>query len=149
MRVCWVTRCVQLFATLWNVACLSGSSVHGIFQARILEWLATFSSRDSSWTKDQTLISWVFCIGRQILNHWETWEDHMYASVQFSSVLSHVRLFVTPWTAARQASLSITNARSLPNSCPSSRWCRSAISSSVVPFSSHLWSSLWCVGSFR
>ena len=33
----------------------------------------------------------------------------------FSSVqsLSHVRLFVTPWTAARQASLSITNSRSL------------------------------------
>ena len=35
--------------------------------------------------------------------------------VQFSSVqlLSHVRLFATPWTAARQASLSITNSRSL------------------------------------
>ena len=35
--------------------------------------------------------------------------------VQFSSVQSliHVRLFVTPWTAARQASLSITNSRSL------------------------------------
>ena len=35
---------------------------------------------------------------------------------QFSSVqsLSHVRLFMTPWTAARQASLSITNSRSLP-----------------------------------
>ena len=34
----------------------------------------------------------------------------------FSSVqpLSHVRLFVTPWTAARQASLSITNSRSPP-----------------------------------
>ena len=34
----------------------------------------------------------------------------------FSSVqsLSHVRLFVTPWTAARQASLSITNSQSLP-----------------------------------
>ena len=34
---------------------------------------------------------------------------------QFSSVqsLSHVRLFVTPWTAARQASLSIINSRSL------------------------------------
>ena len=33
---------------------------------------------------------------------------------QFSSVqsLSHVRLFVTPWAAARQASLSITNSRS-------------------------------------
>ena len=35
---------------------------------------------------------------------------------QFNSVqlLSHVRLFVTPWTAERQASLSITNSRSLP-----------------------------------
>ena len=38
------------------------------------------------------------------------------ASVQFSSVqsLSRVRLFVTPRTAAQQASLSITNSRSLP-----------------------------------
>ena len=36
--------------------------------------------------------------------------------VQFSSVqlLSHVQLFVTPWTAARQASLSITNSQSPP-----------------------------------
>ena len=36
--------------------------------------------------------------------------------VQFNSVqlLSHVQLFVTPWAAARQASLSITNSQSLP-----------------------------------
>ena len=36
--------------------------------------------------------------------------------LEFSSVqsLSHVQLFVTPWTAARQASLSITNSQSLP-----------------------------------
>ena len=33
-------------------------------------------------------------------------------SVQFSSVLSRVRLFATPWIAAHQASLSITNSRS-------------------------------------
>ena len=58
-------------------------------------------------------------------------------TLQFSSVqsLSHVRLFVTPWIAARQASLSITNSRS-SNSCPSSRWFHPAISSSVIPFSS-------------
>ena len=39
-----------------------------------------------------------------------------FVSVQFSSFqsLSRVRLFVTPRTAARQASLSITNSRSLP-----------------------------------
>ena len=37
-------------------------------------------------------------------------------SVQFSSVqsLSRVRLFATPWITARQASLSVTNSRSLP-----------------------------------
>ena len=39
----------------------------------------------------------------------------IYWFIQFSSVqsLSHVQFFVTPWTAARQASLSITNSRSL------------------------------------
>ena len=57
---------------------------------------------------------------------------------QFSSVqsLSRVWLFATPWITARQTSLSITNSRSSLNSCPSSRWCHPAISSSVIPFSS-------------
>ena len=36
-------------------------------------------------------------------------------SVSLVQSLSHVQLFVTPWTAARQASLSITNSRSLLN----------------------------------
>ena len=44
-------------------------------------------------------------------------------------------LFVTPWTAARQASLSITNSWSCSNSCPLSQWCHPTISSSVIPFS--------------
>ena len=56
----------------------------------------------------------------------------------FSSVqlLSHVWLFATPWTAAHQPSLSITNSRAYLNSCPLSRWCYPTISSSVVLFSS-------------
>ena len=58
---------------------------------------------------------------------------HFYCSVQS---LSRVWLFATPWIAACQASLSITNSRSYSNSCPSSWWCHPAISSSVVPFSS-------------
>ena len=40
-------------------------------------------------------------------------KSYVLTSVQFSS-LSHVRLFVTPWAAASQASLSITNSWSLP-----------------------------------
>ena len=57
--------------------------------------------------------------------------------LQFSSVQSliHVWLFATPWIAAHQASLSITNSWSLQNTCPSSRWCHPAVSSSVAPFS--------------
>ena len=58
---------------------------------------------------------------------------HSICSVQSPSC---VRLFVTPWITACQASLSITNSRAYPNSCPSSWWCHLTISSSVVPFSS-------------
>ena len=55
-------------------------------------------------------------------------------TVQFSSVqlFSHVQLFVTPWTAARQASLCFTNPRTCSNSCPLSRWCHPTNSSSVL-----------------
>ena len=58
--------------------------------------------------------------------------------IQFSSVQSLicVRLFATPWIAARQASPSITNSRVYSNSHPLSWWCSPAISSSVIPFSS-------------
>ena len=61
-------------------------------------------------------------------------------SQQFSSVqsLSHAWLFVTPRTAARQASLCINNSWNLLNSHPLSWWCRPTISSSVIPFSSCL-----------
>ena len=48
--------------------------------------------------------------------------------------LSHVRLFVTPWTAAHRASLSIANSWSLLKLM----WCHPTISSSVIPFSSCL-----------
>ena len=58
--------------TLWSVAC-HGYSVHGIFQARILEQVAISSSRWSSRPRDQTQIS---CIARQILYHWSTWQSN-------------------------------------------------------------------------
>ena len=50
--------------------------------------------------------------------------------------LSHVLLFATPWFAARQASLSITNSQSSLRLMSIDQWCHPAISSSVVPFSS-------------
>ena len=51
------------------------------------------------------------------------------------SHFSRVRLFATPGTAAHQASLSITNSRSLLKLMPIESVCHSTISSSVVPFS--------------
>ena len=61
--------------------------------------------------------AWGCCAIRQcpILRpvHTLTFTLFQFSSVQFSSVAQSCQLFVTPWTAACQASLSITNSRSL------------------------------------
>ena len=68
-------RHAQLFGIPWTVA-RQVPLVQGILWARILEWVATFSSRGSSQPRDWTRVS---CIGRQILYHWATWEaSHEY-----------------------------------------------------------------------
>ena len=48
-----------------------GSSVHGILQARILEWVAMASSRGSSRPRDQTQVS---CIAGRFFTMWASWE---------------------------------------------------------------------------
>ena len=47
------------------------SSVHGILQARILEWVAIPFSRGSSWPRDQT---WVSCTTGRFFTFWATKE---------------------------------------------------------------------------
>ena len=49
---------------------LPGSSVHGILQARILQWAAMPSSRGSSGPSDRTRVSYVSCTGRRVLYHY-------------------------------------------------------------------------------
>ena len=60
VRVHWVASVMFL----WDPLDCSppGSSVHGILQARILEWFAMPSSKESSWPRDQTCISCNSCI---------------------------------------------------------------------------------------
>ena len=54
LNLCWKVE-VKVLVTL---SCsLQGSSVHGIPQARILEWVAMPSSRGLSWPRDQTWVS--------------------------------------------------------------------------------------------
>ena len=68
----------------------------------------------------------------------------------FSSVqlLSHVRLFATPWTAVLRLTCSSWTPGAYSNSCPSSQWCHPTTSSSVTPFSSCL-QSFPASGSFQ
>ena len=44
------------------------------FPARILEWVAIFSSRGSSWLRNPTWLSSLSCTGRRLLYHWATGE---------------------------------------------------------------------------
>ena len=68
----------------------TGSSVHRIFQTRILEWVAISYSRRSSPPRDQTRVSCFSYIGRQILNHWAM------LLLLLLSHFSRVRLCATP-----------------------------------------------------
>ena len=80
--------------------------------------LCIYSQEHSQLVIHMSLFLFLLCIcsiKQSIVNYWvkNCW---MLSSVQFSSfqALSHIRLFVTPWIAARQASLSITSSWSPP-----------------------------------
>ena len=81
---------------------LPGSSVRGIFQAKVGK---------AKLTSAESIYPFVFLTGL----HLSIPDDCLSFLSAFSSVqwLSRIRLFATPWTAARQASLSITSSRSL------------------------------------
>ena len=64
-RVCSVTP--------WTVAHQAPLSMGLILQARILEWVAISYSRRFSQPRDQTRISCISCIGRQILYCYASW----------------------------------------------------------------------------
>ena len=67
--VCVCVKSLQSCSTLCDrMDCSSpGSSVHGILQARILEWASMPSSRGSSRPRDRTHVSYISCIDRCVL----------------------------------------------------------------------------------
>ena len=108
-----------------------GSSVHGILQARILEWLA-IPFLGSSWPRDWT---WVSCTGGRFFTIWATRAAIKHVSVQFSGSVMSDSLRPHESQHARPPCPSPTPGL-YSNSGPLSRWCHPAISSSVIPFSS-------------
>ena len=106
---------------------LSGSSVQGIFKGRILEWISMPSSRGSSQPRNQTHISYVSCIDKQVLYHLLLFSCSVVSDSLRPHELQHARLpcpLLTP--------------RACSNSCPSSQWCHPTMSVSVIPLSSCL-----------
>ena len=88
-RCCLLSH-VWLFATPWTVA------GHGIFQARILEWVAISFSRGSSWLRDRT---WIFHIAGRFFTFWATGEAlsltvYVQSRVTFGSVLGEIRVSI-------------------------------------------------------
>ena len=100
-RVRCVCACVcvcmhtQLCPTLCNYT-LPGSSVHGIIPARMLEWVAIFSSRGSSQRRDWTCIS---CSAGRIFYQWATREAHVWCLLDTHS---HN---IAQWFSQREGSL--------------------------------------------
>ena len=102
-----------------------GSSAYGIFQGRILEWVAISFSRESYWPKDRTCVS---CIGRQTLYFLSTtfltvWEFIWLIVLQFVGHLlssSKVGLMATSSKRA-YATLCVTQVCCTQNPCPCGR----------------------------
>ena len=99
--------------------CSLTSSLHGIFQTRILEWVAIFSSTGSSQPRDGNWVSHI--VGRLVQFSHSVVSDSLRPHG-----LQHTRLPCPSPTP-----------RACSNSCPSSPWWHPTIPSSVVPFSSH------------
>ena len=76
VEACMHAKFLQSCSTLCDpMNCSSpGSSVHGIRQARILEWVAMPSSRGSSRPRDQTCISYVSCMASRFFTTSATWK---------------------------------------------------------------------------
>ena len=90
---CLVTKSCP---TLWDpVDCsLPGSSVHGISQARILEWVALFFSRGSSLTRDRTCVSSVSCFAAGVFTNPENSSWVIFPHWLITELIVHtIRLF--------------------------------------------------------
>ena len=80
-----------------------GSSVHGILQGRMLEWVARPSSRGSSWPRDRTCVS---CIAGGFFTHWATGKPRQVNRLVERQRNDHVsvdrfwRTHKKPWTIA-------------------------------------------------
>ena len=82
LLLCYQSQKLKLFAQSCS---LLGSSVHGILQKRVLEWVAISFSRGSSQPRDWT---WVSCIAGRFFTNWTTREAPSYIVMESNLTLS-------------------------------------------------------------
>ena len=83
---------VQLFCNFMGCN-LPGASVHGILQARILAWVATPSSRESSPFKDRALVSQSPALTGGFFTTSATWEAPLYLNVSLNIPYTYCTIF--------------------------------------------------------
>ena len=113
---------------------LPRSSIHGIFQARVLEWVTISFSRGSSRPRDQTQVSHIVSKMLYRLSHQGSrWavdrSDQISCSVVSDSLRPHESQHTRPPCPSPTPGVH-------SDSHPWSQWCHPAISSFVIPFSS-------------
>ena len=99
MCVSWVQLCLTLCDPMHCSP--PGSSDHGIFEARILEWVAISYSRGSSRPRDQTCMSCVSCIAGKFFTHWAIRKNYfMVCLILEKEMATHFSILAwrIPWT---------------------------------------------------
>ena len=148
----------QLYSTLCDPMDCGppGSFVHGIFQARILEWVLPNTEIELiplHWQADSLTLShkgnanfsiWNLDFSSHcniiVMGISEFYSLHLLVILQFSQ-FSHSVVYDSLWPHGPQHArppCPTPTPEVYSNSCPLSQWCHPTISSSVVPFSSHL-----------
>ena len=156
MMMMMMCVCVCVCVCVWSVTqyCLTlydlldysppDSSVHGIIQARVLEWV-TISSRDliKPGIESTSPVSPALQVDSLLSEP----PEKPFSSVQFNHSVVSDSLWPHELQHARPPCSSPTP-KAYSNSCPLSQWYHLTISSSVIPFSSHL-QSFPPTGSFQ
>ena len=132
---CFLLQLAQSCLTLCDPADYSppGSSVHGIFQARMLGWVAISFSRGSSRPRDRTRIFYISSIAGRFFTTNVTWEARL-GSSSLALPINRGRVKLTWITAGRRLGritalhrdgLKGSGQNTEPKSCPEQGWLRS------------------------
>ena len=137
--VCCVLSCVWLCDPM--DCSLPGSSVHGILQTKILEWVAISYSRGSSQPRDPTHVSCISCIGRHSLPlcHLDTFKVDVSLSYPLiPDSLLRIFFFVDFFFTSQHPLISHQTFLKMRFSCSVAQSCPTLCSTSGFPVLLHL-----------